>query len=266
MNNITHSLVTVHYEGSIAVLTLSRPDVLNAIDKGLRDALRHRLAEMERNNEVEAVVLTGAGKAFSAGQDLNELVDLDEAGAREWIRNLGSLYESVRAFPKPLVVALNGLAAGGGFQIALHADIRIACPDVRMAQTEINVGLPSILGPWIMNRVMGIGPTVDMSLTGRLVAAEECLQLGMVHRIVPRDNLMIDAIDTARALANKAPLAVQLSKQWMHQLAGKSFLEAIDTAADSVGEAFRSGDPQIRIAQFKEDRRRRSADRARLKN
>ncbi|WP_028239049.1 enoyl-CoA hydratase/isomerase family protein [Stutzerimonas azotifigens] len=265
MNQAGCSLVTVQREAEVAVLTLSRPEVYNAIDQALRDALRDRLAEMQQDESIKAVVLTGAGKAFSAGQDLNELASLDERGAREWIRSLGSLYESVRAFPKPLVVALNGLAAGGGFQIALHADIRIACADVRMAQTEVNVGLPSVLGPWIMNRVMGIGPTVDMSLTGRLVAADECLELGMVNRIVPRETLMIAAIDTARTLGSKSPLAIELSKKWMQQLAGKSFTQAIDMAADSVGEAFRSGDPQMRIAQFIEERRRRSADRAHLK-
>ena len=251
------SPLALRHEGDVAVITLSRPAVLNAIDAAMREAVRATLQSLAHDPAVAAVVITGAGRAFSAGQDLTELAGLDASSAQRWIRDLGALYVSVREFAKPTVAAINGIAAGGGFQVALHCDLRIGSAFTRMAQTEINVGLPSVLGPWVMQRVMGIGPTVDMTLTGRVVDSAECVSLGLLHRVVDADRLVEEAVGAARALAAKSPLALAMSKAWIGQLGSGSFAEAIDTAADMVAQAFASGDPQQRIAAFLAQRRER---------
>ncbi|MCP1337383.1 enoyl-CoA hydratase/isomerase family protein [Futiania mangrovi] len=246
-------------EDGIAVLTLNRPQVFNAFDAAQRAHFRDRLAALAADAEVRALVLTGAGKAFSSGQDLGELEALDAASAPAWIRDVGAIYQAVQAFSKPFVVALNGIAAGAGFQVALHADLRFACPEARLAQTEVNVGIPSILGPWVMTRAMGLGPATEMSLTGRLVGSEEALALGLVHRVVPLEQLLPAAIEAARALAAKPPLALALSKRWMHALPGKTFVETVAAAEGFVAEAFASGEPQAEIARFKAERAARTA-------
>lgn len=248
-----HSPIIARH-GNIVLLTLSRPSVLNVIDRRSRDGIRRELAAAAADPTVAGVVITGAGRAFTAGQDVGELADLDAAGARSWIRDLGSLYGSVRDFPKPLVAAVNGVAAGAGLQIALHADLRIGCEASVMAQTEIDIGLPSVLGPWVMNRIMGIGPTLEMSLTGRRVPSDEALRLGMLNRIVAADDLMRVAIETALALADKPPRAIEMTKQWVAALDGQSWTDAVEAASDIMAAAFASGEPQDMIRQFRDRR------------
>ncbi len=242
--------VVVEIEDGVASLTLSREGRLNAVDAAMRVRIVDLLASFADDEAIKAVVLTGAGGAFSSGQDLDELAAIDSGSAAEWIRTLGAFYQAVRLFPKPTVAAVNGIAAGAGMQLALHADIRIGSPLARFAQTEINVGLPSILGPWVMQRVIGFGATLDMSLTGRIVEAEEALRIGLLSRVVPSDALPGEALTLAQALGARPAVAIRETKAWMAEIDGKTFPEAIEAAAASMATAFASGEPSARIAAF----------------
>lgn len=247
--------VEVVVEDGVARLTLSRPGRLNAVDAEMRGRIVDLLAGFADDAAVKAVLLTGAGDAFSSGQDLDELAAVDSGGAAEWIRALGAFYQAVRLFPKPTVAAVNGIAAGAGMQLALHADIRIGSPLARFAQTEINVGLPSILGPWVMQRVIGFGATMDMSLTGRIVEADEALRIGLLSRIVAGDALPEEALALAKALGARPAVAIRETKAWMAEIDGKTFPETIEAAARSMATAFASGEPGARIAAFLERRK-----------
>ncbi|MBR7676104.1 enoyl-CoA hydratase/isomerase family protein, partial [Streptomyces daliensis] len=140
-------------EGPVAVVTLNRPDKLNAWTAAMRARLIAVLGEVAKDPEVTAVVLTGAGRAFCAGQDLGETSGIapdDHAAAEAWIDSFDVLYRAVRDIDKPTVAAVNGVVAGSGFQFALLADLRIGHPDVRMGQPELLSGIPSITGIWAM--------------------------------------------------------------------------------------------------------------------
>src|SRR5271169_5341811 len=152
--------------GAGGVITLNRPTVLNAWHREMREELKAALTAFERDRAIGAIVLTGAGDtAFSAGQDLSETMEFDPDRAVEWIREWEELYGLIRSLSKPLIAALNGVAAGSAFQIALLCDFRIAHAGVRMGQPEINSGIASTTGPWIMREMIGLARTIDLTLT-----------------------------------------------------------------------------------------------------
>src|SRR5262249_25836195 len=159
---------------------------LNAWDRPMRQLLMRALESAEADKGVGAIIMTGAGDAaFSAGQDLSETMEFDPDRAVEWIIEWEKLYDLIRSLSKPLVAALNGVAAGSAFQVALLCDMRIGHEGVRMGQPEINSGIASTTGPWIMREMIGIARTIDLTLTGRMMEAAECVSIGLINRIVP---------------------------------------------------------------------------------
>ena len=196
--------VLTRTHGAIGVITLNRPEVLNAWHRPMRDMLVAALEAMERDGAIRAMVLTGAGeRAFSAGQDLNESKAFDPDGAEAWIREWERLYGLLRSLSKPLVIALNGLAAGSAFQVALLGDLRVGHPGVTMGQPEITSGFASITGPWIMREMLGLARTTDLALTGRMMDAAEAHAIGLISRLVPREAVMDTALALAGELAGK---------------------------------------------------------------
>jgi len=249
-------------EGAVAVVTLNRPAALNALNLEMRDLLPRVLDGLNADEAVRAVVLTGAGgRAFSAGQDLNDSAGFDERTVQEHFLHLGALYQSVRALEKPVVAALNGLAAGFGLQAALHADIRIAHPGVRMGQPEVRAGIPSVVGPFIIERTVGHARAVELSLTGRLVDAATCLAWGMVNEITPRERVMPRAMELAGELAALPPLAVRLTKRRLLERTQGAYDETVQAAMRYQEAAYRDGEPQRVAAAFFEERARRRRER-----
>ena len=154
---MSNEFVRFEVSERIGTITLDRPDRLNAWHAPMRRELVEVLAGINPDERVGAVILTGAGeRAFSAGQDLAESEQFDAARAQIWIDEFEELYETLRGLDKPSVAALNGVAAGSGFQVALLCDVRVAHPEIEMGQTEVNSGIPSVTGPWIMAERMGL--------------------------------------------------------------------------------------------------------------
>jgi len=156
----------------------------------------------------------------------------------------------MRSLTKPLIAALNGVAAGSGFQAALLADVRIAHPGVRMGQTEINAGIASITGPWIMREMLGLSRTIELTLSGRLMDAEECHRIGLIHKLVDAELLMDEAMRTAGELAAKPPTAMRIIKQRFKEVTESGFQETIDAAVRWHRQAYASGEPQAVTRQF----------------
>ena len=180
---------------NVGIITLNRPDVLNAWHKPMRKEFSVALETYEEDPAIRAIILTGTGdRAFCAGQDFNEAKNFDPDGAKDWIEEWRSLYGLIRRLSIPLIAALNGVAAGSGFQVALLADVRIGHPGVKMGQPEINSGILSITGPWIMREMLGLSRTIELTLSGRMMDAEECQQIGLIHKLVPRDVLKKEAL------------------------------------------------------------------------
>jgi len=235
----------------IAVLRLNRPAKLNAWHTGMRDEIVRSIREFDADEGVGAIVMTGAGdRAFSAGQDLSEAHGFDAESSGDWMRQWHVYYDTLRQLGKPLVMALNGDAVGSAFQVALLGDIRIAHPDVRLGQPEINSGIASSTGPWVMSGMIGMSRTIELTLTGRLMSAGEGFELGLIHRVVSRLDVMRCALEVAHELAAKPPVAMRLNKQRFREMTEQSFKDAIEAGIQQQAAAYATGEPARMINEF----------------
>ncbi|WP_420849296.1 enoyl-CoA hydratase/isomerase family protein [Ramlibacter henchirensis] len=247
--------ILLERRGRVGVITLNKPHKLNAWDRPMRDTIVQALRDFDADEAIGAVVMTGAGdRAFSAGQDFAEAHAFDEDRAEAWIREWETFYGLLRRLTKPVVMALNGTAAGSAFQVALLGDIRVGHPEITMGQPEINSGIASITGPWIMKEILGMSRTVELTLTGRMMPAEECHRIGIVHHLVPRGEVMNKALEIAAELAAKAPLAMRLDRAWFADMTEAGFRHTIDAAIRSHRVSYGSGEPARKMEAFMADR------------
>ena len=250
-----YAFVATENRDTIGIITLNRPDKLNAWHQPMRDQFIDALKTYEEDSGIRAIVLTGAGnRGFCAGQDLGEAATFDPNDAERWAEGWRSLYGMMRSLTKPLIAALNGVAAGSGFQAALLADVRIGHPGVRMGQTEINSGIASITGPWIMREMLGLSRTIELTLSGRFMDAEECHRIGLIHKLVDQESVMDEALRMAVELAAKPPTAMRIIKQRFKEVTESGFQETIDAAVRWHREAYASGEPQAVTQQFLKNR------------
>ena len=244
----------------ISVITLNRPAARNAVHAAMRAEIRAALAPAADDPAIRAVVVTGAGAAFCAGNDLAEARSLDADSCAAWVSDLRRHHDAIRNLDKPCVAAVNGVAAGAGLQIALLCDLRLGQPATRIGQPEINVGLASVIGVQLMELALGHAHTRDLALSGRLVAAEEALRIGLLNRIVPAGELMAEAMNAARFLADRPPNAFRLSKRRLREMTQTAWDSAFEAALRLQREAYATGEPQAVMARFF-DRRKRGGDR-----
>lgn len=237
--------------GRVAVITLNRPERLNAWTTPMREQIIAALERFDDDDGVAAIVMTGAGdRAFSAGQDLSEAHDFDGERAVAWVAEWQRYYTVLRSLKKPLVMALNGTAAGSAFQVALLGDIRVGHAGVRMGQPEINAGIASTTGPWIMSEMLGMSRTIELTLTGRLMDADECHRIGLIHYLVPADQVFKRSLEIASDLAAKPPVAMRLDKQRFREMTEPGFRDAIESGMRIQREAYDSGEPARMMEAF----------------
>ncbi|MBN9742768.1 enoyl-CoA hydratase [Amycolatopsis sp. A1MSW2902] len=237
----------------IAVLTLNRPEKLNAWTHAMRERLIGHLRELDEDPTCRGVVLTGAGRAFCAGQDLAETAAIrpdDHAAAEAWIDDFDRLYRAVRELRKPTVAAVNGVVAGSGFQYALVADLRIGHAGVTMGQPEVASGIPSITGIWAMWDILGRAKTAEFALTAQLVDGVEAHRLGLLTRLVAEAEVLDAAVAQARAIAALPPGAVALTKARLRELDDDALAQAVTAAKKIHAEAYATGEPQREMARF----------------
>jgi enoyl-CoA hydratase/carnithine racemase len=252
---VDYEFIKVAREDDIAVVTLNRPEKYNAWHAPMRVEVADALRALNADDGVRAIIITGAGdKAFGAGQDLAESQAFDGARAIEWMDEWKNLYGSVRELDKPIVAALNGVAAGSAFQLALLCDFRVGHAGSRMGQTEINSGIPSVTGTWLMWDVLGRAQTVEMVMTGKMIDGDEAYRLGLLNHLVPQSEVMTKARAVATELAAKPPIAMKLNKRRFRQLTEPGFLEAEAAGKVIQSEAFASGEPQEMMGRFFADR------------
>lgn len=243
--------VKTELQDGIAVITLNRPERMNAVSHALRTQLIEALDEANRNDAVRAVLLASAGeRAFCAGQDLDEAADVDWRLIVPWLNAQRAMYQAVRELDKPCVAALNGVAAGAGFQIALCADWRIATPDTRLGQPEVKAGLASIVGSYLMTLHVGMTHNAQMSLSGELIDGQRAYDMGLVTELAPPDGLAATAMARARKLAALPATAVRLSKQRFRAMSQAGFDEACVAGIRAQLECYAAGEPQAAMAHF----------------
>ncbi|NDK88124.1 enoyl-CoA hydratase/isomerase family protein [Gordonia desulfuricans] len=210
----THSLETLQVDvtDGIAVVTINRPEVRNAINAQVQADLRTVLDAVRTDDAVGAVILTGSGeKAFAAGADIGQLRNYSlHTGLASTMQRL---YDEVESFEKPTIAAVNGYALGGGCELAISCDIRIASTAARFGLPETTLSvLPGAGGTQRMARLIGVGRAIDLILTGRMLTADEALAAGLVTQVATADDLLSDARELAATILRKGPLAVRLAK------------------------------------------------------
>ena len=252
--------VLTNIKDGIATLTLNKPKKLNAWDTPMREAVARHLVAWNTDKAVRAIILTGAGdRAFSAGQDLDETEKFKSGQDGEaWFNSWRRFYDAVRFLDKPIVAALNGVAAGSAYQFVLLTDVRVGHPGSRMGQPEINSGIPSVLGPLLMQSRIGHSRTVELTLTGRIMDAAEAHAIGLIHYLVEKpEQVMPKAREVAQLMASKPPIAMRLTKRRFREVTQASFDEAFANGGVIQAEAYASGEPQAAMRQFFAERAER---------
>jgi enoyl-CoA hydratase len=195
----------------IAVVTVNRPKVLNALNTQTLDELRRTVLALKHDEAVRCVIITGAGeKAFVAGADINELAVQSPTGGRDHAMAGQHVFDLIEQMGKPVIAAINGYALGGGCELAMACTFRVAADTARLGQPEINLGIiPGYAGTQRLARLVGRGRALEILLTGDAITAEEAHRLGLVNRVVPAAELMTETRSLAASLATKAPVAVR---------------------------------------------------------
>jgi enoyl-CoA hydratase len=201
-------------EANIGVITLNRPDALNALNLELVTELNTLLDEVAKDEKIRVAVITGAGRAFSVGADLREAQKLDPAGVRSFIESGQRLFDKIENLDKPVIAALNGFTLGGGVELAMACDLRIASEEARIGNPEVAVGLiPAWGGTVRMPKIVGKGKATELILTGGQIDAKEAERIGLVNKTVPADELNSTVMWTAGTIASRAPIAVHHAKK-----------------------------------------------------
>jgi enoyl-CoA hydratase/carnithine racemase len=217
---------TVLHPDGVAHLELNRPEARNALNRALADAVRGQLDAWAADDSVRAVVLSGAGTAFAAGADIAELKARDHSAAFHSFNQ--RLFSQIEDFPRPVVAAIDGFALGGGLELALACDLRIASHSAKLGLPEVTLGVfPSAGATWRLPRLIGLGQAKALIYSGRIVSGSEAHDLGLVEQLVPSDAVTA-ALAWARTVAHNDPLAVQVAKAALNALSKNAAAPALE--------------------------------------
>lgn len=249
----------------VATITLNRPDKLNAFAGTMREQLLDAL-HAANDDETRAVVITGAGRAFCSGGDIETMVQLRREGDVEGFRKLlaagAAIVTRIRSFRVPVIASVNGVAAGAGCNLALACDYRIGASSARFGQSFARIGLvPDWGGTWLLPRLIGESRAIELMTSGRLVNAAEALELGMLDKVVPDESLSAETDSLAATIAQGAPLAIDAIKTLVRASAANDLESQLAREADAQVEMFTSTDAGEGLAAFLEKRRARFSGR-----
>ena len=261
MTTLAYDTITVErLAGGIALATLDRPERMNALTFAGFAELRRLCDDIAADASVRALVITGAGRGFCAGLDLDDAATLPDMSAPEMLagqERWAAAVAALRRMPTPVIAAVNGAAAGAGFGLALAADIRIASPAARFNAAFVRIGLSGgdVGVSWMLPRIVGFAHAAELLLTGRLIDADEAYRLGIVNRVVPAETLVDAACELAREIAANSPFGVRMTKEILQTNVDAPSLEAaIALENRSQVLATRTHDMVEALAAFREKR------------
>lgn len=211
---MSDSVILREDEGRVAILTINRPDKLNALNQQVRDEMLDHLNAIEADDGIGVVVITGAGeKSFVAGADISEFEGRSPFDQREAMR-FPRIFDVMAAYPKPVIAMINGFCLGGGCEMSMSCDMRIASDRARFGQPEIKLGLiPGGGGTQRLPRLVGMGHAMRLTLTGDMIGAEEAASIGLVDQVVPHEELRAKTLELASKIASMSPLTVRVGKE-----------------------------------------------------
>jgi len=240
--------------GPVGVVTLNRPKVLNALSPALIAEVTDALSHLEDEGEIRAAVLTGGPRVFAAGADIVDMAE--RSPVDQLLRDQTGRWSRVASFSKPLIAAVNGYALGGGCELALMCDMIVAGDSARFGQPEINLGIiPGAGGTQRWPRTVGKYVAMEVNLTGGQVSAQRAYQLGLVNRVVPAEVTLRVAVDIARQLATKPPLALRLAKESVNKSLETPLSEGLSNERKNFYFLFATEDQKEGMRAFLEKRR-----------
>ena len=246
--------IIVERKNHIGIITLNRPDQLNTFTTTLAAELDQSLLAMDQDKEIRVIIITGNGRAFSAGIDVSVLPMKNILEYRQWIRDMEKSFLTIAHMLKPVIVAAHGVAAANGAGLVTAADLAIVAEGTRIGTTAINVGL-FCMGPAVpLSRSLGRKLALEMLLTGDFIDAERAERIGLVNKVVPQDKLMDEAMNLATKLASKSPIALQMGKQAFYTMSDMEFDKAMEYSDEMFAELCTIDDALEGITAFKEKR------------
>jgi enoyl-CoA hydratase len=242
-------------EGRVAILTINRPDKLNALNEEVRVELLAALAEIESDDAVGAVVITGSGeKSFIAGADIGEFAGRSPFDQRFAMRS-PRIFDVMASFPKPVIAMINGFCLGGGCELSMSCDIRVASEKARFGQPEINLGLiPGGGGTQRLPRLVGMGHAMRLILSGDMIPAAEAKEIGLVDLVFPGEELRTKTLELAQKIAGKSPLTLKVAKEALRASEKLAIEDGITYERDLFCLCFSSKDKEEGVAAFLDKR------------
>ena len=253
---MAYETITVEKRGRVAVLTINRPDKLNALSRQVHADGVAALDELRKDDDVRVVVITGSGpKSFIAGADISEFQDQTPVTQRN-LFNEKTLFNSLDTFPKPVIAMVNGFCLGGGNELAMACDIRIASDNAKFSQPEINLGIMcGGGGTQRLPKLVGEGRAMEMVLTGDMIDAATAERFGLVNHVYPASDLEAETMSLAEKIAEKAPIALQLSKEAVKFASRSNLDEGLRREVDLFAICFSTEDKKEGVSAFLEKRK-----------
>ena len=249
-----HGLLYEENEG-VGIIRLDRPEVLNAIDTPTQEALIALLDQVQRSSEVRCLILTGVGRAFCAGGDISEESEKDVLSGYAFSVLGHQMTNALASCKLPIIAAINGYALGGGLEYALACDLRFAAETAKLGAPESNLGvIPGAGGTQRLPRLVGTAKAKEMIYTGKKYTAEECLQMGLVDRVFPAEDLLDETVAFARSLAERSPLSIQITKFAIDRGIELDLANALDLEATLYGLIHSTRDAKEGLNAFLEKR------------
>ncbi|MDO4515749.1 MAG: enoyl-CoA hydratase-related protein [Bacillota bacterium] len=250
------AFVEVTKQGNIGIITMNRPEALNALSSAVFADLTKALDQVEHDDDVYVVIITGAGRAFVAGADIGEMAHMNVEEGLSFSELGNGLLMRVDMFPKPTIAAVNGFALGGGCELSLACDIRIASEKAKFGQPEVGLGIiPGFGGTQRMARIIGTGPAMELIFTADTIDAKQAEKIGMVNHVVPAEELMDAAIAMAEKIAAKAQVAIRTSKMALRRGIDCDINTAVTYEALAFATCFGTEDQKDAMKAFVEKRK-----------
>lgn len=248
--------ITFERRGSVALISLGRPGGVNPLDSALIAELGEAIDGVAGDPGIRCVVITGQNSSFGAGADLKDVIEMDVEANLAYGREMRTTFDRISELPIPTIAAINGHALGGGLEVALACSIRISAEDLVLGLPEVKLGLiASAGGIQRLARTINRGPAFDLLVTGRMVRPDEALRLGLVDRVVPRDRLLDEALETAERIAGNSPAAVRAVTELMRRGVDQPIADAQAATDEASARVLGSGEYLEGVAAFLEKRK-----------
>jgi enoyl-CoA hydratase len=248
--------IVIEKKDAVGIIKMNRPESLNALNIETLGEIRDAVTSLNTDDDVKVLIFTGEGKAFIAGADIKQMKDVNEDEAREFC-NLGQkIFDIIENLDKPVIAAVNGFALGGGCELAMACDIRIASENAKFGQPEVNLGIiPGFGGTQRLSRLVGKGIAKELIFTGDIVDASTALRIGLVNRVVTAENLLHEAIAMAQKIASKGPAAILIAKSVINRGMDTDLAKAFAIERDGFVQCVALGEAKEGMEAFVEKRK-----------